>query len=189
MSSELSAIGAVVGEARKKAGVTDPLRIASVKSNIGYTSRDLNKPPSATHTCYEQYYMYYLYLIYTSPTLGVAPPLVWSSRHAEMAAGLFSIVKVRHPSTCTHHHAHPTARSAIISPPPCPSSPSPPPLFAPKVLEMFRHRAFLPTAGVTLPRQDFDWGGQHMIVQQDTTPFPPLDKIDTPITVGVRPDH
>lgn len=53
-----------------------------------------------------------------------------------------------------------------------------------KVLAMFEKRLFLPTAGVTQPRKDFDWSGNRMRLVQDLEPFPPLET-HGPIIVGV----
>jgi acyl transferase domain-containing protein len=41
-----------------------------------------------------------------------------------------------------------------------------------QVVQMMKHRVFLPTAGVTKPRTDFDWDGNNMRVQQEVEPFP-----------------
>lgn len=87
---ELEAVGAVYGEAHT---THNPLRVASIKSNIG---------------------------------------------HAEIAAGIFSLTKA---------------------------------------VEMLRKRVFLPTAGVTKPRSDFDWAGHNMRVQQTVEPFPNDKKV------------
>ena len=83
---EVDAVGAVFGESHDLE--TNPIRIASVKSNIG---------------------------------------------HAEVAAGIFSVIKI---------------------------------------VQMMKHRVFLPTAGVTTPRTDYDWAGNNMRVQQEVEPFP-----------------
>jgi acyl transferase domain-containing protein len=37
---------------------------------------------------------------------------------------------------------------------------------------MMNQRMFLPTAGVTTPRRDFDWEGRHMRLQMEPEPFP-----------------
>ena len=42
---------------------------------------------------------------------------------------------------------------------------------------MLRRRVFLPTAGVTKPRTDFDWAGHNMHVQQTMEPFPEDKKV------------
>ena len=93
---ELQAIGDVFGDSHDLSG--NPLRIASVKSNIG---------------------------------------------HAEVAAGIFSVIKI---------------------------------------VQMMKHRTFLPSAGVTCPRKDFEWIKNNMVVQQELEPFPE----DEPVTVGVN---
>ena len=93
---ELQAIGDVFGDSHDKE--QNPLRIASVKSNIG---------------------------------------------HAEVAAGIFSVIKI---------------------------------------VQMMKHRTFLPSAGVTCPRKDFEWEKHNMIIQQEAEPFPD----DEPVTVGVN---
>lgn len=93
---ELQAIGDVFGDAHDLE--TNPLRIASVKSNIG---------------------------------------------HAEVAAGIFSVIKI---------------------------------------VQMLKYRFFLPTAGVTTPRLDFNWEKHNMKVQQELEPFPD----DELVVVGVN---
>ena len=93
---ELQAIGDVFGDSHDAA--KNPLRIASVKSNIG---------------------------------------------HAEVAAGIFSVIKI---------------------------------------VQMMKHRTFLPSAGVTCPRKDFEWVKHNMVIQQECEPFPD----DEPVTVGVN---
>ena len=93
---ELQAIGDVFGDSHDLNA--NPLRIASVKSNIG---------------------------------------------HAEVAAGIFSVIKI---------------------------------------VQMMKHRIFLPSAGVTCPRKDFEWIKNNMVVQQELEPFPDNE----PVTVGVN---
>lgn len=83
---EVDAVGSVFGESHDLE--TNPIRIASIKSNIG---------------------------------------------HAEVAAGIFSVIKI---------------------------------------VQMMKHRVYLPTAGVTKPRTDFDWDANNMRVQQEIEPFP-----------------
>jgi acyl transferase domain-containing protein/NADPH:quinone reductase-like Zn-dependent oxidoreductase/thioester reductase-like protein/acyl carrier protein len=93
---ELQAIGDVFGDSHELR--KNPLRIASVKSNIG---------------------------------------------HAEVAAGIFSVIKI---------------------------------------VQMMKHRSFLPSAGVTCPRKDFEWVKHNMVIQQECEPFPDNE----PVTVGVN---
>jgi acyl transferase domain-containing protein/NADPH:quinone reductase-like Zn-dependent oxidoreductase/thioester reductase-like protein/acyl carrier protein len=93
---ELQAIGDVFGDSHELR--KNPLRIASVKSNIG---------------------------------------------HAEVAAGIFSVIKI---------------------------------------VQMMKHRTFLPSAGVTCPRKDFEWVKHNMVIQQECEPFPDNE----PVTVGVN---
>jgi acyl transferase domain-containing protein len=93
---ELQAIGDVFGDSHSLE--SNPLRIASVKSNIG---------------------------------------------HAEVAAGIFSVIKI---------------------------------------VQMMKMRTFLPSAGVTNPRKDFEWTRHNMIVQQDAEAFPD----DQAVVVGVN---
>lgn len=47
---------------------------------------------------------------------------------------------------------------------------------------MMKHRVFLPTAGVTTPRTDYDWDGHNMRVQQELEPFPENGE---PVVVGL----
>jgi len=54
-----------------------------------------------------------------------------------------------------------------------------------KVIEMMRRRMYLPTAGVTTPRTDFDWEGHNMRVIQTTEPFGPLESTP-PVLMGVN---
>jgi len=93
---EVDAVGSVFGESHDLE--TNPIRIASVKSNIG---------------------------------------------HAEVAAGIFSVIKI---------------------------------------VQMMKHRVFLPTAGVTTPRTDYDWAANNMRVQQEMEPFPENGE---PVVVGL----
>jgi acyl transferase domain-containing protein len=51
-----------------------------------------------------------------------------------------------------------------------------------KVVQMMRHRLFLPSAGVTMPRKDFEWEAHNMVVQQHEEPFPANELV----TVGVN---
>lgn len=51
-----------------------------------------------------------------------------------------------------------------------------------KVIEMLRHRVYLPTAGVTTPRTDFDWRANRMKVIQDIEPFSGSE----PVMMGVN---
>ena len=53
-----------------------------------------------------------------------------------------------------------------------------------KVTEMMRRRVFLPSAGCKHPRDDFDWKGNNMCVQQEPEPFPPKE-YSPPVIVGV----
>jgi len=93
---EVDAVGSVFGESHDLE--TNPIRIASVKSNIG---------------------------------------------HAEVAAGIFSVIKI---------------------------------------VQMMKHRVFLPTAGVTTPRTDYDWAVNNVRVQQEIEPFPENGE---PVVVGL----
>ena len=54
-----------------------------------------------------------------------------------------------------------------------------------KVIEMLRRRVYLPTAGVTTPRTDFDWQGHNMRVIQETEPFGPVESTP-PVLMGVN---
>lgn len=54
-----------------------------------------------------------------------------------------------------------------------------------KVIEMLRRRVYLPTAGVTTPRTDFDWQGHNMRVIQETEPFGPVEST-LPVLMGVN---
>ena len=54
-----------------------------------------------------------------------------------------------------------------------------------KVIEMLRRRVFLPTAGVTTPRTDFDWEGHRMRVIQEVEPFGPVEST-APMLMGVN---
>ena len=47
---------------------------------------------------------------------------------------------------------------------------------------MMKHRVFLPTAGVSKPRTDYDWDGHNMRVQQELEPFPENGE---PVVIGL----
>lgn len=47
---------------------------------------------------------------------------------------------------------------------------------------MLRRRVYLPTAGVTTPRQDFDWAGHNVQCQLSPEPFP---ENQPPVIAGV----
>jgi len=52
-----------------------------------------------------------------------------------------------------------------------------------QIVEMLRRRVFLPTAGVTTPRRDFNWEGHNLRVQLEPEPFPQSSE---PVVVGVN---
>jgi acyl transferase domain-containing protein len=52
-----------------------------------------------------------------------------------------------------------------------------------KGVEMLRRRAFLPSAGVTRPRLDFNWRGNNIVLQREEEPFP---EDDAPLYIGVN---
>lgn len=95
---EIEALAKVLGGSNRPSAIP-PLRVASIKSNIG---------------------------------------------HAEVAAGLFSLIKV---------------------------------------IEMLQRRVYLPTAGVTKPRSDFDWVANRMAIIQEEESFSETSKV--PVVMGV----
>jgi acyl transferase domain-containing protein len=107
---ELEAVGSLFGDFFDG---KRPLRVASIKSNIG---------------------------------------------HAEVAAGMFSCLKVPLPRRSTWTQK--SFSAPVLAKP------------ARQVIEMMNQRMFLPTAGVTTPRRDFDWEGRHMTLQMEPEPFP-----------------
>jgi len=133
--------------------VTNPLRMASVKSNIG---------------------------------------------HAEVAAGMFSIIKVGTLTIAVQNLSSSLpclpCDGLILEPwcdEACMYSLCQPPFLLLtylssihlQVIEMLRRRVFLPTAGVTEPRKAFDWDGHNARIQMEAEPF---SEGHPPVIVGVN---